>query len=302
MNLIDLQIQTTASDGKHTPAECVAMAKQNGVHTIAITDHDTVAGVAEAMAAGQELGVRVIPGIEMSVEDHGLHLLGYGIDTGYERLGSALKRFEEGRIAAAKDMVWNLQQAGFVVEWEDVLGQATGAVIARPHIAAAVLKRPENREKLGGITRKGDFIGAFLANDNPAYVHRRTISAADAIVLLHEAGGVSIWSHPPIPDFVGNCAGMGDFLKELVGYGLEGLELLSPSHTEADVACLEKLAGEHGLLVTAGSDFHEAYDPTDVPLPRPATTIGDYPTYGRSLEGILERLDRAIIEPRKVAS
>lgn len=302
MNTFDLQIQTTASDGKHTPAECVKMATTNGVATIAITDHDTVAGLAEAMAAGTELGVRVIPGIEITVEEHGMHLLGYGIDITHPRLLQATKKFEAGRIAAAKDMVANLQHAGFVVEWEDVLRETTSAVIARPHIAAAVLKRSENLEQLAGVTMKGEFIDRFLANDNPNYVHRKTISAAAAIALVHEAGGLAVWSHPPIPDFIGNCAGLGKFLRELVGYGLDGVELLNPSHAEEDVRCLERLAAEHGLLVTAGSDFHEASHLTGVPLPRPAETIGEYPTYGRLTEAMLERLDQAMTKRRRVAS
>lgn len=294
MNNLDLQIQTTASDGKHSPTECVQMAKANGVHTIAITDHDTVAGVAEALRVGKELGVRVIPGIEMSVAEHGMHLLGLGIDIKNETLLAALKKFAEGRIWGAQQMTENLKKAGFVVEWEDVMREATGAVVARPHIAAAVMKRPENRGKLGGIERKGDFIERFLSNTSPSYVHRTQIGAGDAIALMHNTGGVIFWSHPPIPDFVGQCGELEQFLQELILLGLDGMELLNPAHGEDDVRCIEALVARYKLLASAGSDFHERYNPTGETWPRSASTVGDYPTYGRSTEGMVKALDGAV--------
>ena len=293
MNPIDLQIQTTASDGKHSPAECVEMAKQNGVHTIAITDHDTVAGVPEALAAGAKFGVRVIPGIEISVGDHGIHMLAIGIDIENDALRAAMERAAESRIRTAKAIVEKLNGGGFVVTWEDVLREAAGAVVVRPHIAEAVLKRPENREKLGGVTTKREFFETFFSDQGPYYVRHSTVTARDTIRLIHDAGGVAVWSHPPIPEFVGQCAVMEEFLKELITYGLDGLEVFSPSHTESDTACLDGLAERYHLLRSAGSDFHERHNRIDEPWPRPASTIGDYPTYGRSIDGIVGGIDQA---------
>ena len=301
-NPIDLQIQTTASDGKHAPAECVKMAKQNGVHRIAITDHDTVAGVPEALAAGKDFGVRVIPGIEISIQEHGMHLLGLGIDIENAALLDALRKAGENRIAAAKQMVENFQKDGFAVSWEDVLREAgPSAVIARPHIVSAIMKRLENQERLQGVSTKHEFFQKFFQDTSPYYVRASTFTPAGAIELVHGAGGVAIWSHPPVPEFVGDCPALEAFLKELIGYGLDGLELFSPSHTEADAACLEELAGRHALLRTAGSDFHEAYDAAEKPWPRTAATIGEFPTYGRPLDGILPALDRAMEQRRAVA-
>lgn len=301
-NPIDLQIQTTASDGKHSPAECVRMAKQNGVHAIAITDHDTVAGVAEAVAAGDELGVRVIPGIEISIQEHGMHLLGLGIDTQNQPLLNTLQQAAENRLNAAKQMVENFQKGGFALDWEDVLTEARGSsVITRPHIVGAIMKRPENRKWLEGITTKHEFFQKYFTDESRYYVRASTITPPGAIALIHGAGGVAVWSHPPISEFVGKCAELEKFLQELIGYGLDGLELFGPSLTEADFVCLEKLASRYNLLVTAGSDFHERHDRTDEPWPRSAATIGDYPTYGRSIDGVIAALDHALARRGRVA-
>lgn len=299
MNPIDLQIQTTASDGRHSPRECVRMAKDNGVMTMAITDHDTVAGVAEAVAAGKELDVRVIPGIEISIQEHGMHLLGLGINITNPTLLVALKQAAENRLAVSRQMVENFRQGGFAVDWEDVLREAEGsAVITRPHIVSAIMKRSENAAKLKGITTKHEFFESYFTDQSPFYVRGSTITPDEAITLTHRAGGVAVWSHPPIPDFVGNCGALEMFLKELIGHGLDGIELFGPSLTEADFRCLEELAGRYHLLITAGSDFHEARPPTEEPWPRSAATIGDYPTYGRSLDNILPALDAAMEKRR----
>lgn len=240
---IDLQIQTTASDGKHTPAECVRMAKENGVHTIAITDHDTVAGVPEALRAGKELGVRVIPGIEISIQEHGMHLLGLGIDIENQALAVALAEATANRRAAAREMTERFRKDGWAVEWEDVLREAAGAAtITRPHIVSAIMKRPENASKLEGITTKHDFFQKYFTDTGPYYIRASTITPREAVALVHGAGGVTAWSHPPVPDFIGKCGELEEFLKELIGCGLDGLELFGPSLTDADFACLEALA------------------------------------------------------------
>lgn len=317
MNTFDLQIQSTASDGKHTPAEIVRMAAERGVMTIAMTDHDTVAGIDEAMDASSALtrssdrtvgkqgiaGVRVIPGIEMSVEEHGLHILGYGLDYANEKLLSALEESKQGRIAGAQQMVENLRHAGFMVTWEDVLAQATGAVVARPHLARAVLSHPENKEKLNGASTVHDFIEAFLTDNSPNYVRRTHISGRDAIGLIHSAGGVAVWSHPAI-HFRNDPDGLEQMLQQLIGWGAKGIEVFNPSHTEDDVEYLEGLATKYKLLRTAGSDFHEARpigarsSARDSQGLHAAECIGDYETYGFSTDGIIEKLDKAMKESK----
>lgn len=293
-NPLDLQIQTTASDGKHAPAECVRMAKANGVHAIAITDHDTVAGVAEAVSAGEELGVRVIPGIELSIQEHGMHLLGLGIDIQNPALASALALAAANRLAAARQMVEKFEAGGFALEWEDVLRESGEAVVTRPHIVAAIMKRPENKARLEGIKTKHDFFQKYFTDTGPYYVRASQINPREAIELVHQAGGVAVWSHPPIPDFVGKCGALETFLEELIGYGLDGLELFGPFLTEDDFACLDELTRRYRLLATAGSDFHEAKPLTGEPWPRSAATVGEYPAFGRALDSILPALERGM--------
>jgi len=300
MNTFDLQIQSTASDGKHTPAEIVGMARELGLGVIALTDHDTVAGVGEAMTAGAKEGVRVIPGIEISVEERGAHILGYGIDEYNPDLVAALERSKQERMEGAKKMTENLRAAGFVVEWEDVVRQATGAVIARPHLARAVLSRPENKEKLVGISTSHDFIQKYLTDDSPLYVHRAHIGARDAIALIHGAGGIAVWSHPAI-HFAGDYEALEDFLKNLMEWGMDGVEAFNPSHTEDDAEFINALAKKYNLLRTAGSDFHEKGDHhTDERGLHSARTLGDYETHGFSTDEIIPRLDEAI-QKRNIA-
>lgn len=302
MNAFDLQIQSTASDGKHAPMEIVGMAKEENIAVIALTDHDTIAGVEEALAAGAEYGIRVIPGIEISVEEHGAHLLGYGIDRNNEELLKRLLQCEEDRIEGAKKITENLRAAGFIIEWDDVLKQATGAVVARPHLARAVLARPENKEKLGDIVTSHDFIEKYLTDESPYYVPRAHIAARDASALIHGAGGVVVWSHPAI-HFRDNPEGLEHFLKELIAAGLEGVEVFNPSHNEDDAELLQGLAAKYRLLRTAGSDFHErgehAADATTGL--HSARTLGDYEIYGFPVDDIIPRLDGAM-EKRKEAA
>lgn len=294
-NTIDLQIQSTASDGKHAPREIVAMAKEEGLQVISLTDHDTVAGVAEALEAGREMGVRVIPGIEMSVEEHGCHILGYGLDDKNPELLSELEKFRQGRIEGAREMVANLKKEGFVVDWEDVQREATGAVFARPHIARAVLHRPENKEKLGGVDNVHDFIEHFLANESPNYVPRSHIAARDAISLIHRAGGVAVWSHPAI-HFRGDYEALEKFFSLLKEWGIDGLEVFNPSHTEDDAEYLLGLVKRSGLLSTAGSDFHDKKEHARDPATglHSADRVGDYETHGFATDNVVPRLDEAI--------
>ncbi|MFY9463355.1 MAG: PHP domain-containing protein [Candidatus Sungiibacteriota bacterium] len=294
-NIFDLQIQSTASDGRHAPAEIVGMARDLGLSVIALTDHDTVAGVDEALAAGQKHGVRVIPGIEISVEEYGAHILGYGIDHKNEELLKRLSQCARDRMEGAKQMVENLKAAGFMIEWDDVAAQATGDVVARPHLARAVLSRPENKEKLGSITTSHDFIEKYLTDENPIYVRRTHISARDAIALIHGAGGVAVWSHPAL-HFRSDPEGLEKFLQELIAWGIEGIEVFNPSQTEDDAEFLQGLAVKYRLLRTAGSDFHEAGDHTADPTSglHAARTLGDYEIHGFAIEDILPRLDDAI--------
>src|SRR3989338_3990419 len=300
MNTIDLQIQSTASDGKHTPREIAAIARDLKLSAIALTDHDTVEGVHEILSTEKEYGIRVISGIEISIEEYGLHLLGYGIDYKNEELRASLARAAEDRIGGAKQMVENLKNAGFKIEWADVMREATGAVVARPHIARAILARPENKEKLAGIATVHDFIEAHLSNESPHYVRRARIGARHAIALMHRAGGVAVWSHPAI-HFRDNADKLETFLRQLKEWDIDGIEVFNPSHTEDDVELLQGLASKYRLLRTAGSDFHEKGEHAADPVSglHSARTLADFETYGFAIDDIMPRLDEAMAQRRK---
>lgn len=305
MHLFDLQIQTTASDGRHSPREIVKMAKDLGIQTVAITDHDAVAGVEEALLAGVEYGVRVIVGVEMSVEENGSHILGFGVNFRNQEFLKTLEELREGRIQSLKKLVENLQKnEGFAVEWDDVLREAGGATtIASPHVVYAVLHRPENKEKLAqdSVREKFEFYKKYLGSDRQNHVKRSHMSAQKAIAMIHGAGGVAIWSHPAL-NFQENYEGLEDFLKELIKYGLDGIEVFNPSHTEDDVEFLESLSNKYNLLRTGGSDFHDAGTHTrNEKGLHSADTLGDYETYGFSTADIISKLSGAI-ETRNLSS
>lgn len=298
-NTFDLQIQSTASDGKHTSREIVKMAKEGGLHVIALTDHDTTAGIEEALSAGSELDVRVIPGIEISVKEHGVHILGFGIDHTNEALHAELEKSKQRRLDGARATVENLKRAGFVIEWEDVLRERSGDVVARPHIARAVMHRAENKKILSGVTSVHDFIERFIANDNPNYVKRKAMSAREAIRLIHIAGGAAVWSHPAL-HFHGHPEELEEFLKSLTGWEIDGMEAMNPSHTEDDVELVLNLVMRYQLIATAGSDFHEKGDHSaDFSSGlHSARFVGDYETYGFATDDMVEKLDH-IIAKRK---
>lgn len=304
MNFLDLQVHSTVSDGRHAPRDVVLMARDAGIATLSLTDHDAVAGIDEAAAVAQEVGIRLIPGIEFSVEDRGAHILGYGIDYKRSALLGVLEESQRTRKDAARETVENLKRAGFAMEWEDVLREAGGAsVIARPHLARAALNRPENREKLKGVGTVHDFIQAYLTDENPNYVKRRAISAHDAIALIHRIGGAAVWSHPAV-HFRDGGAGLDSealerFLCQLLDSGLDGIEVFSAAHAEDDVEYLESLASKYGIARAAGSDFHEKNEnPPDAQGLHSARFPGDYETYGFPADDIVLRLEQAM-EKRK---
>lgn len=293
-NQIDLQIHSTASDGKCSPADLIRMAKERGIQSLVLTDHDAVSGLEEFLTAGKVEGLKAISGIELSVEEHGVHILGYGIDYKFPALLEELKEAEQERIYGMKLMTENLKQAGFKVEWEDVLQEVSGTVVSRPHLARAILKKPENKEKLGPIADFHTFIENFLTEESPYYVKRKHQSALEAINLIKQAGGIAVWSHPAI-HFPGDFEGLDDFLQKLIGWGLVGLEVFTSAHSEDEVELVQNLAMRYGLLRTAGSDFHEeARHPREPNGTHAADFMGDYETFGFSTQGIWEDLEDAL--------
>jgi predicted metal-dependent phosphoesterase TrpH len=244
---VDLHMHSTASDGSVAPADVVGAAQRAGLSAIALTDHDTVDGVAEAQRAGDLLGVRVIAGVELSAVDDGdeIHVLGLHL-THPEHIAAALDELKETRRERARVTVERLNALGIPVTLDAVFAAAGDGAVGRPHVAKALVA--------GGWAR--DFREAFdrwLGTGKPACVEKRTVTFGEAARLIHEAGGISVYAHP------GGDASR-TVLEELASRGLDAVEVLHPSHTVDEIARLTMLTDELGLLPSGGSDWHGAVE------------------------------------------
>lgn len=242
--MADLHVHTKASDGTLTPSEVVRLAKEKGLGAIAITDHDTIDGLEEAVRAGREFGVAVVPGVEINTDVAGgeAHILGYFVDYADGWLASRLEALRSARARRAEKMVNLLRRLGYSITLEAVLEKADGGAVGRPHVADALVEK-------GYFSSRDQAFGALLARGKPAYVPREKIEPAEAVRMVLEAGGVPVWAHPGLSVYP-------ELFAELVDAGLKGLEVVYPDHDEAFMRTLYSVARQHGLLVTGGSDYH----------------------------------------------
>ena len=256
----DLQCHSVHSDGTLPAAEVVAGAAQAGVELLALSDHDTVDGVGEALAAGAEHGVGIVPAAEISAvqdEHEDLHILGYGVDHADAHLRSELERFRGDRDARASRMADALRECGFTVD-ETTLDErrAAGKPIGRPHLAKAAFDDPANAAKIAeeGLEDFTALLVAYLIPGTPAYRRRTFPTVEEAIALIHSAGGVAVWAHPfwdieADPDVL-------QTLDRFIGMGLDGVEAFYVTHTREQTVLLAGRCAERGLLTTGSSDFH----------------------------------------------
>ncbi len=242
----DLHTHTTASDGRLTPTQLVELAANIGLSTIAITDHDTVAGLPEGIEAGKRLGVEVIPGIELSTEDNGtdIHMLGYFIDYQNPDFIEMLHHFQMIRLERAKKIIEKLAELGVHITLEEVIQIAGNAAsIGRPHIAQAILNR-------GYVSDFQEAFDKYIGAEGPAYVPKYKLPTVEGTKFLYKAGGVPVIAHPGLsttPDYVEFLAKNGH---------IRGIEVWHPEHTPEQVHTYYKLAEKYRLLKTGGSDFH----------------------------------------------
>jgi predicted metal-dependent phosphoesterase TrpH len=235
----------------------VAAARQHGVRTLALTDHDTTDGLDEAQAAGRTYGVDVIPGVEINTDvgDDEVHILGYLIDHREPSLQRFLARLRAGRLARAQEMVRRLQAMGIAIEWSRVAGIAGRAAVGRPHIARALVAA-------GRVGSPREAFERFLGRQGPAYVPRAKVAPEEAVAIIAEHGGVPVLAHP-------GWASSGralDRLDALIAHGLQGLEVYYPDHTAEMVDRYRRLADRRGLVATGGTDYHGGGLATRVPL------------------------------------
>jgi hypothetical protein len=243
---IDLHTHSTASDGLYAPAELVRMAGEADLDLIALTDHDSTSGVAEAQAAGAGLGVTVVPGIEINTDlpTGGVaHVLGYHLDWRHDAFQGALEALRAARERRAIRMVEKLNQAGLDITWERVRALAQGAV-GRPHVAQALIEK-------GFATSVSDAFDRWLSKGRPGFVPRVKVLPEDAVHLIRSARGVPSLAHPAYIQTLED-----DLLPRLVAAGLLGLETYYGEYPPETVERLKGLAGRHGLIPTGGSDYH----------------------------------------------
>lgn len=269
----DLHVHTTASDGQHTPAQVISLARARGLNCLAITDHDTTEGIAPARAAAAVPYFpyeqpRIIAGIELSAEEQiprsngrfstlDVHMLGYFLRVEDAALQAALATFREDRESRASRMADKLAALGAPVAWERVVALAAGGAIGRPHLARALIEA-------GHVDTTQQAFDRYLHTDGPAYVARQRMTPEAAVALIRQAGGCAVLAHPgQLPDPRG-------MVLRLIPAGLDGVEIAHPSNTPALREDLRGLAHLHGLIATGGSDFHGAMLKPDNRLGEPA--------------------------------
>jgi len=243
---LDLHVHSHVSDGRLSPAEVVTAAAGGGLSVLSLTDHDTAAGVAEARAAAEGVGILIVPGIEVSTR-HGeqdIHVLGYWIDPDHPLILEHQTVAARRRTDRMHGMVERMNALGYPVAFEDVLAAAGPGtrVLGRPHLARAMLAA-------GYVRTFSEAFDRFLHDGGPAFVMEAFPSVADAIATIHHAGGLAVWAHPPMETFKRE-------IEAFAAAGLDGVECLRPTSLPSDAQYLEGVAESLGLMVTGGSDWH----------------------------------------------
>ncbi len=266
---IDLHTHTIYSDGGLTPNGLIVKAKELGLIAVAIADHDNVAATEVALIKGAELGIEVVPSIELTAyvdEDMDFHILGYFINRRDRALRERLEFYQKEREEKSKKVVQNLNKFGFKIDFQEVKKLAKGT-IAQPHLAYIVVNKADNSEKLikefGEVPSTGEFIREYLATGAKAYEPRTAASPDEAIELIHQAGGVAVLAHPcwNLTKKVGDKLVFDDgWIEKLVKMGLDGIEVYAHRENKEDTQkCIEhfeKIADKLKLVKTGGSDFH----------------------------------------------
>lgn len=270
----DFHLHSTASDGVNSPTWVVERAAANGVRALTLTDHDTTEGLREAAKAAARLGLRLIPGVEISTEvgKADVHLLGYGFDPGATRLQEFFRWQREGRLARVEKIVAILREHGMSLETQRIFEIAGEATVGRPHVARALLEK-------GYVASVQEAFDLWLGNGKPADVNREKLDPEDAIAILHENGGVVFIAHPTY---------MGDDYVEkirlLQSLGADGIETYYKHYAADTVAGLASLARELGVAASGGSDYHGLGNPDD-------RDIGDIPFPDERVEAFLAFID-----------
>jgi predicted metal-dependent phosphoesterase TrpH len=257
---IDLHIHSTASDGTLTPAEIVAHARKIGLAAIAITDHDSVDGVHQILKDGDPQDIQFMTGVELSAAppsqfpcQGSLHLLGYGFRHDDQDLARQLHTLQDARRNRNPQIIAKLQALGIDITLDELDTPNVKRQTGRPHIAKLLVQK-------GVVASFEEAFQRFLGNDKPAYVDKYRIESRRAIRLIRQAGGIPVLAHPALIQPTSPWP-LADLIVELKSYGLQGLEVYYPEHSEIQTRQFHELALCHGLITTGGTDFHGAIKP-----------------------------------------
>ena len=240
---IDLHSHTNYSDGANSPRELVDKARKKGIEILSITDHDNLAAIEEATEYGKEVGMEIIPGVEISsdIMDREIHILGYFVEPGNFEIERYLKFFREERLKRADRIVKKLNLLGISLKLDDVLKIASNSAVGRPHIAQAMAEG-------GFINSYFEAFNKYIGNGCVAYEKKVHVSPRSAFKIINDAGGLAFIAHPGImPEYI---------LKELIEAGVDGIEVVHPSHSSQMVKFYKGIVNEYFLLESGGSDYH----------------------------------------------
>jgi predicted metal-dependent phosphoesterase TrpH len=253
MSRLDLHLHTTFSDGSRTPSDVLTLASKAKVSALAITDHDTVSGLPEALEAGRSLGIEVIPGIELSSRWGAteLHILGYFLDWNDPELRGHLTRFQEARHVRNPRIIEKLNALGLALTYEEVKTLAGNDSVGRPHIARVMIDK-------GYVTSAKEAFDRYLADGAAAHVPRELPEPAEAIAVIRAARGVPVLAHP---SWLDRSEGIYKICEQLKAVGLAGIEVHYSTHRPEQTATYLDVARRLNLLVTGGSDFHGVTKP-----------------------------------------
>jgi 3',5'-nucleoside bisphosphate phosphatase len=240
---VDLHLHTKCSDGYYTAPELILKAKQAGLDVISITDHDNLSAVEEAIELGKQVGIEVVPGVEIStdLEDKEVHLLGYFMDIHHEEFQKYLSFFRQERYNRAQRIVKKLNELGVALSFDLVKSIANNSAIGRPHIATALVEA-------GFINNFYAAFEKYIGNNCPAFERKIHVSPQSALKLISDAGGLSFIAHP---GFISER-----ILMSLINFGLDGIEVIHPSHNPSQIKFYRGIVNEYCLLASGGSDFH----------------------------------------------
>lgn len=247
---LDLHTHTTASDGIRSPRELIDAARADGLAALAITDHDCVDGLPEAVAYAQSIGFRLFPGIEFSIDypTGSFHLLGFNVDFRDAELKVVLDDLSAKRSTRANRIVADLNEKGIDIDLDEVVAMAGGGTIGRPHVARVLIRRGYARDM-------ADTFANFMVKGKPGYVKKDKIAFDDAIRHIYRTGGIPIIAHPISIGYADYTQFEG-LLKDFISRGVKGLEAYAPLHQAHDVSALVRLAEKYNLVITGGSDYH----------------------------------------------